>query len=291
MRGEMIDIGGRRFRVVRQGMAQARPAVLFEAGSFGLSADWAAVQGMIGGRLRTIAYDRAGLGFSDPGPKPRDTRAIVSDLHKLLSAAGEAGPFVLVGHSMAAVHLYGFALRYPQLTAGLVLVDATPPAALADPHVTRIVKAYHRAASLKPLSAQLFLSAAASPVFGDMIDVPEPAKSEKRRFFASPIHNYWAAKEVKAWLQDGEQVRALGELDREVPVAVVTAQGGGAHWKRLQAEPAHRSRSGYAVNVRAANHASVLGQRHGEAVVKAIDFIVKAAAAHGLAAPRAADGS
>jgi pimeloyl-ACP methyl ester carboxylesterase len=277
MRGEMIDIGGRRFRIVRQGPRGESPAVLFEAGSFGTAADWAVVQVALGEKMRSIAYDRAGLGFSDPGPKPRDSRAVTGDLQKLLWAAGEAGPFVLAGHSMAGVHLYSFSLRYPEQTAGLVLVDATPPEALLDPHVIRMVKAYRRAVGFAPLGAQLFLNAATSAFLGDHIDVPEPAKSEKRRAFSSPVHNYWAAREVHEWLKDGEQVRALGELDREIPVAVVTAAGGGARWKALQAEPAHRSRSGYAVNVRQANHASLLGPKYADAVVKAIEFVWRAA--------------
>jgi pimeloyl-ACP methyl ester carboxylesterase len=277
MRGEMIDIGGRRFRMVRQGAPGNGPAVVLEAGSFGTSADWAVVQGLLAERHRVIAYDRAGLGFSEPGPKPRDSRAISGDLQKLLAAAGETGPFVLAGHSMAGVHLYSFALRYPELVAGLVLADATPPAALTDPHVIRMVKAYRRAVSLAPLGAQLFLNAAASPVLGDHIDVPEPAKSEKRRAFSSPVHNYWAEREVHEWLKDGAQVRALGDLDREIPVAVVTASGGGPRWKMLQMEPARRSRSGYAVNVKEANHASLLGPKHAETVAKAIDFVWKAA--------------
>ena len=277
MRGEMIDIGGRRFRMVREGPAGAGPTVLLEAGSFGSSADWAVVQGRLSERYRVIAYDRAGLGFSEPGPKPRDSRAISSDLQKLLSAAGEDGPFVLVGHSMAGVHLYSFALRYPELTAGLVMADATPPAALVDQHVIRMVKLYRRAVSFAPLGAQLFLNGLTSTVLGDHIDVPEPAKSEKRRAFASPMHNYWAAREVHEWLKDGEQARALGELDREIPVAVVTANGGGPRWKMLQMEPARRSRSGYAVNVKGANHASLLGPNHAEAVVKAIEFVCRSA--------------
>ena len=277
MRGEMIDIGGRRFRVVRDGPTSARPTVLLEAGSFGTSADWAVLQGALSTHIRTFSYDRAGLGFSDPGPKPRDSRAISGDLQKLLWAAKEEGPLVLVGHSMAGVHMYSFALRYPEQVAGMVLVDATPPAALTDPHVINMVKAFNRAVGFAPLGAQLFLNAATSRVLGDHIDVPEPAKSEKRRAFSSPVHNYWAAREVHEWLTDGEQVRALGELDREIPVAVVTAAGGGARWKALQAEPAHRSRSGYAVNVKAANHASLLGPRHADAVVKAIEFVWKAA--------------
>jgi len=282
MRGEWIDIGGRRFRVVRKGPGEgpgAGPTVLLEAGSFGTAADWAVVQALLGDAISSFAYDRAGLGYSDPGPKPRDSRAIAGDLQKLLWAAKAEGPFILVGHSMAAVHLYHFALTHPDQVAGLVLVDATPPAALLDPHVIRVVKAYRRAVALAPLGAQLFLNSAAQSVLGDRIDVPEPAKSEKRRAFASPIHNYWAAREVHEWLKDGEQTRALGELDRELPVAVVTAHGGGGRWKSLQAEPARRSRSGYAANVKEANHASLLGPRHAEAVVKAITFVWKSARA------------
>jgi pimeloyl-ACP methyl ester carboxylesterase len=277
MRGEMIDIGGRKFRVVRKGPAGAGPLVLFEAGSFGTAADWAVVQEGLSGQVRSFAYDRAGLGFSDPGPKPRDSRAVASDLRKLLAASGERPPFILVGHSMAAVHLYVFALRHPEETAGLVLVDAAPPEALADPMVARWVKAFQHAVTLAPLTAQLWLNSAASPLFGDRIDVPGAAKMEKRRAFSSPIHNYWAAREVHEWFKDASQARALGELDREVPVAVVTAKGGGARWKKLQAQPAYRSRSGYAVNVMEANHASLLGPRHAETILKAIEFVRAAA--------------
>jgi pimeloyl-ACP methyl ester carboxylesterase len=276
MRGEMIDIGGRRFRVVREGPVRGRPTVLFEAGSFGASPDFAVVQAMLCGHVRTFAYDRAGLGASEPGPKPRDSRAVAVDLRKLLAAAGEEGPFILVGHSMAAVHIYAFALRHPDTVAGVVLVDAFPPRALEDPKVKAIVTAYQRAVSLAPLSAQLWLNALAGPALGDRIDLPEPAKTEKRRYFASPIHNYWAAREVREWLRDGEYVRALGDLDREVPVAVLAAKGGGEAWKTLQAEPARRSRSGYAATLPTADHTTILGPKHAEDVVKAIMFVEKA---------------
>ena len=66
---------------------------MLEAGSFGFSADWAAVQARLAAEgLRSLAYDRAGLGLSDPGPEPRDSQAIVGDLEALLAALGETGP-------------------------------------------------------------------------------------------------------------------------------------------------------------------------------------------------------
>jgi hypothetical protein len=89
----------------------------------------------------------------------------------------------------------------------------------------------------------------------------------------------WSAEEVSMWVRSAEDVAGLGDLDRELPVAVVTAGGGAAALKRLQAEPARRSRSGYAVNIKAANHATLLGPRHARAVVKAIEFVLAAASA------------
>ncbi|MEO6338687.1 MAG: hypothetical protein ABIO39_01505, partial [Caulobacteraceae bacterium] len=85
-RGRMVDIGGRSLRMICEGPVGVGPTVVFEAGAFGTSADWSAVQEKVSTRMRTCAYDRAGLGLSDPGPDPRDSEAIVSDLHKALAA-------------------------------------------------------------------------------------------------------------------------------------------------------------------------------------------------------------
>src|SRR5690349_11738547 len=98
-RGEFVDIGARRLRVVRAGPAAAEPLILLECGAFGCAADWAVVQERLAAQgLRSLAYDRAGLGYSDAGPIPRDGAAVVADLEALLAAQGETGPMVLVGH-------------------------------------------------------------------------------------------------------------------------------------------------------------------------------------------------
>src|SRR5437763_1357209 len=95
--GTYVDIGGRKLRL---------------AGAFGLAADFAAIQEKLSAEgLRSCAYDRAGMGWSDPGPEPRDSDAIVGDLEKLIAASGERGPFILMGHSMAGLHTRLFAAR------------------------------------------------------------------------------------------------------------------------------------------------------------------------------------
>src|SRR5580693_8027111 len=97
-RGEMVDVGGRRLRVVRAGYPSLRPTVVLEHGAFGCASDWAVVQERLAAKgLASLAYDRAGLGYSDPGPKPRDGQAIVADATALLHELGETGPIVVVG--------------------------------------------------------------------------------------------------------------------------------------------------------------------------------------------------
>jgi pimeloyl-ACP methyl ester carboxylesterase len=279
-RGEMIEIGGgRRLRVVAMGERGAGPTVVLEAGSFGSAADWAAVQDRLAPAMRCIAYDRAGLGYSDPGPEPRDSAAISLDLHALLHALDEPAPYILVAHSMAAVHVQVFALRWPHETAGIVMVDAIPPEALTRKPVIEVVKGFARAAVLARTGAMLKLTSLASPLFGDAIGLIGPAKLEKQRAFASAAHNHWATEEVQRWLSSAEQARALGALDRELPLATVTAGRSQAWWKAMQAEPAHRSRSGYAENVIGAGHATLLGPKHADAVVRGVTYVMKAAVA------------
>jgi len=73
------------------------------------------------------SYDRAGLGWSDPRPGMRDSDSIADQLHGLLAAARTSGPVILVGHSIAGLHLRAYLSKYPQGIAGVVFVDAATP--------------------------------------------------------------------------------------------------------------------------------------------------------------------
>lgn len=280
LRGRMIDIGGRHLHVVRKGPEHAAPTVLFEAGAFGFSADWAEVQERLAAHgVRSIAYDRAGLGRSDPGPKPRDGLAIVGDLETLLRKLEERGPFILVGHSMAGLHVRLFAARNPGQVKGVVLVDAVTAEATRHPTFRSWVNGFQRASNLAPRAAGLGLFKPLSPIFGDKIGVTPEAAAEKRHAFASVHHNQWAAEEVSRWIDAARQAEAAGKYDQSWPVAVVTAgpMGGRERWKAEQASPAAASRRPYVVNVARAGHASLLGRRYADSIVKAILFVREAA--------------
>jgi len=278
--GEMIDIGGRRLRLVRAGPADADLTVLLEAGSFGYAVDWTVIQADLAQRgLRSIAYDRAGLGHSDRGPVPRDGRAILADLQALLAASGEAGPFLYVGHSMAGLHAYLFAAAERARLVGLVLVDAITPASAVEIAARRIARQYVRVARLAAWAAEQGLMRPFSGL-GDTIGLPPGEAADKRRAFADPLHNRGAADEVVEWDATLAQAAAAGPLDADLPVAVVTAGPVqiGERQRALMAAPARASRAGSVENVAAANHASLLGRRHGRAIVAAIEQVRRAAA-------------
>lgn len=101
------------------------PTVVLESG-FGVgAAGWGRVQPRLARITRVCAYDRAGYGFSDPGPDPRDGAAIARDLDQGLAAARIEGPYVLVGHSAGALYARLFTARRSGEVRGLVLLDPT----------------------------------------------------------------------------------------------------------------------------------------------------------------------
>ncbi len=99
------------------------PTVLLESGYAASSAAWFKVQALLAPKYRVCAYDRAGYGFSDPGPQPRDGAAIALDLDHGLRAAGIKGPFIVVGHSAGGLYVRLFTNRRWRDVVGMVLAD------------------------------------------------------------------------------------------------------------------------------------------------------------------------
>ena len=84
---------------------------------------WEKVAPEVAGFARTFAYDRAGLGKSDPSPSAKSMDQMVQELHAALSASDVRPPYVLVGHSLGGAIVQVYAHAYPKQIGGLVLVD------------------------------------------------------------------------------------------------------------------------------------------------------------------------
>ncbi|HOU13650.1 MAG TPA: alpha/beta hydrolase [Anaerolineae bacterium] len=123
--GQLVDVGGHKLHLLCMGEKQpGQPTVILESGHGAWSNDWRTVQPEIARFARVCAYDRAGFGWSEPGPRPRTPERIMTELHTLLTRAGEAGPYLLVGHSMGGPLARLFFTLYPQDVAGMVWIDS-----------------------------------------------------------------------------------------------------------------------------------------------------------------------
>jgi len=123
--GQTFLVGGHTMRIDCSGSGS--PAIILDAGLGNDGLIWGGVQPALAKTTRVCSYDRAGFGWSDPLPPPRDADHIATELHGLLAAAHITGPVVLMGHSIAGMYIRDYAARYPQNVAGLIFVDASTP--------------------------------------------------------------------------------------------------------------------------------------------------------------------
>lgn len=113
---------------------EGSPTVIFENGFGQTHNQWNAVAPTIAQTTRSCTYDRLGYGYSDPFPADiiRTTQDQVDDLISLLEIAEIEGPYILIGHSGTGMNLRLFADQYPDMVAGLVMVDTLVPGIFDD---------------------------------------------------------------------------------------------------------------------------------------------------------------
>src|ERR1051325_1518411 len=109
--GKILEVAGHRMHINCTGTGS--PTVVVEMGVGDFSTDWVFIQNAVSKFTRICTYDRAGYAWSDPGPLPRTYPQINLELHELLAAAKERGPFVLVGHSFGGPLVRSYTKIYP----------------------------------------------------------------------------------------------------------------------------------------------------------------------------------
>ena len=120
--GQLIDLGGRKLHLYCTGSGP--PTVILEAGAGSFSTDWVLIQTEIAKTTRVCSYDRAGYGWSDPGPEWDTVTQVESDLHAALNKAGVHAPLVLVGHSMGGLFARWYQHEHRDDVVGMVLIES-----------------------------------------------------------------------------------------------------------------------------------------------------------------------
>lgn len=196
--GQKVDVGGYRLHLFCVG--EGSPTVVIETGWGDWSATWSSwVQPEAAKTTRVCTYDRAGMGWSEPGPLPRTAEHMAEELHVLLQRAGIPGPYVLVGHSAGGLTMRVFADRYAADVAGLVLIDSMSPrqSTQAFPYPPPLAAAPASGLSISTLPARIGLSRLLAGPLGLAAGLAPERANAYVAYSVTP-------RSVQTWLDEGQ---------------------------------------------------------------------------------------
>src|SRR5215216_4976681 len=252
--GEMVDVGGYSLHINCVG--QGSPTVVLDGGSGEMSADWVWVQREVSDTTRVCAYDRAGMGWSETGPEPRDAKQISNELHALLEGADIDGPYVLVGHSFGGLYMQTYAARYPEEVAGVALVDSSQPDQFSHQPVARGSYEPQKFA-VASLLARVGIVRLVSKLAPAPLELPQRQRAQIDALSPSTRQVSTYTLELRATPQSATQTRSLRSLGNK-PLAVVSAPKQEPEWLKLQDDLVTLSSDSTHRVVEGATHTSLL---------------------------------
>jgi pimeloyl-ACP methyl ester carboxylesterase len=223
--GKLVQVGALQLNIDCSG--RGKPTVVLESAGNTAARGWAKVQPEVAKFTRVCSYDRAGYGWSKPGLQPRSIAQEAEELKLLLQAAGETGPYILVGHSQGGFNVRAFAHKYPEDVIGVVLVDASHPEWAKQTQEVLSQKArFQNSAADRLMKTRLGLYLWTGAVQLGIIRMLTPTEDTVNQEI-----NYlrWKPKAIKAFWEEyvlfdksADHIRALRDLgDR--PLIVLTA--------------------------------------------------------------------
>jgi pimeloyl-ACP methyl ester carboxylesterase len=298
--GRLVDLGTHRLHLLESG--SGGPTILLEAGLMSTVLSWSELQRALAGSFRVVAYDRAGMGWSDLGPMPRTADRIVDELHTLLERAAIPPPYVLVGHSFGGLTMPLFAARFPDEVTGIVLVDPVAPAEWNPPSahdlkLTRIGATVCRRAALlarfgiirfvalllttpaKNLAAHLVrLISRGSPAESGTVSspwflaLPANERAMASVFWVQPKFALTIASQLKNLPASAASVAQFAHFSGK-PVAILSARTAPEHRRQEHAAMAARLPQGEHVLAGDSNH--WIMQEQPGLVLRAIEKVAK----------------
>jgi pimeloyl-ACP methyl ester carboxylesterase len=274
--GQMVDVGGYRLHINCSGSGS--PTVVIDAGWGDWSLGWSWVQPAVAKETRVCTYDRAGMGYSEAGPLPRDAEHFAAELHTLLDRAGIPGPIVLVGHSLGGLPVRVFTHEYPAKVAGVVLIESMSPEQ-AKGSTTGSKPGTPPQPSGPSIPSLLARIGIVRLFAGPALNLPAEAKPAYAAFTVTP-------RAVQAWADEGSglpaslaeagAVKSFGDLPLIVLSAALNQQ---PDWPRMQANLLQLSSNSQAMTADKSGHNIEIDQPEVavEAIVKMVEQIRKSA--------------
>lgn len=128
-----IDVDGKSVRVSCSGaLVAGRPVVVLLAGAGDGLEKFAGIQKTLSAKDKVCSYDRLGEGGSDKPDRPQNYQTTGKVLTAVLDQVAGDNPVVLAGHSLGGNIAGRYTPDHTDRVKGLVLIDATPPTAVAD---------------------------------------------------------------------------------------------------------------------------------------------------------------
>ncbi|HEV7660058.1 MAG TPA: alpha/beta hydrolase [Allosphingosinicella sp.] len=186
--GRILEVApGRHLHLLCEG--EAGPVIVVEQGAGEPSLLWRTIQKEARKFSRFCLYDRPGYLWSPPAPGPRTIEARAEDLHVMLERASLPGPYVLVAHSYGGLVVRAFARRFPEATAGLVMVDAIEESIAFHPDYQRFLRRARPFVAVLRGAAMVGLPRLFGTLFGgtskDADDAAMSAATIRPSFFAA----------------------------------------------------------------------------------------------------------
>lgn len=258
---------------------------MFDAALGASSLSWALVEPEVAGFARTCVYDRAGFGWSDPGPLPRTAGRAADELYTALRAAGESPPWVLVGHSYGGLVARIFAARYRADVAAMILVDPAHPEDWLEPApkeqaridlgvracrqgeraarlgVARFVSwlvgigALQAARSIVNVFSRGALASSLDEIIAPLFKLPPEVRAPVRNFWTRPCFFEALSSQIASMSETSHEVidsSAGGYGD--LPLVTITRANADEHTRRRQEDLARLSSRGRHIVASAGGH-------------------------------------
>lgn len=218
--GQMVDVGGHRLHLYCTGTGS--PTVVIDAGLGDWSTSWGSVQQEVAKTTHVCTYDRAGLGWSEPGPLPRDAAQHAKELHALLQNAEIPGSFVMVGHSLGGLDVQIFVHDYASEVAGVVLVDSMSPNQITQPPSSEASEPQSQPFSIQATLARFGVARVIVKLLSGLFPAMPPGQEAYYPLYIRPQNLQTTDNEYQGVPASGAQAAAVTSFG-DLPLIVLTA--------------------------------------------------------------------